>query len=99
MTTTTDLPLDMTPAQEMRYTQALWYAWGRADGGTDLVGDAFTFAAEYLARYRAFENGRTVSMPSMMTAFDAWQEGRPLALAPVWTVDFTSVTPSNQEPS
>jgi hypothetical protein len=67
-----------TVEQDLRYSQALWYAWGRGDGGEPLNGTAFDFASQYARRYARFERGRTVSMPSMMDCFANWQSGRPL---------------------
>jgi len=67
-----------TVAQDLRYSQALWYAWGRGDGGEALNGTAFDFASQYSRRYARFERGRTVFMPSMMGAFEDWQAGRPI---------------------
>lgn len=64
-----------SPHEELRYSQALWYAWGRGDGGDDLIGSAFDFARLYLDRLRVFEEGRTMHMPSMMDAFERWNEG------------------------
>lgn len=56
-----------------RREAARWYAWGRQDGGQQLIGDAEDFAhlhAEQARRYRAEETG---SLVSVRTAFEDWQ--------------------------
>lgn len=61
-----------------RYGHALWYAWGRKDGGDMFTGDAFDFARDYATRYRAFRWEREFYMPSMQEAFALWVSGKPI---------------------
>lgn len=73
----------MTTADELSYSQALWYAWGRADGGTELTGPpqfdggdrAFGFAAAWQKVATDYDSTRRGSKPSIRAAFTAWQAG------------------------
>lgn len=63
---------------ELRKSQALWYAWGHEDSGTKLAGDAWDFAQQYRERYRAYNAERIGFMESMRSAFEKWQRGERL---------------------
>jgi hypothetical protein len=65
-------------ARDLRWSQALWYAWGWQDAGQPLPDDAFAFAEAYTARYQEYGDGRTGMMPSMQEAFANWIFGRPM---------------------
>jgi hypothetical protein len=60
--------------EEMRYSQALWYAWGRQDAGQShpLGDDAFRFAELRLAHYRAHRDEQTHVLHSMQDDFATW---------------------------
>lgn len=62
----------------IRFTQALWYAWGRMDQGATLPGDAFHFARDYATLYRMFDGERMCAMPSMQRAYENWCAGKVL---------------------
>ncbi len=62
----------------IRFTQALWYAWGAADHGVKLPGDAFAFARDYATVYRMFAGDRMIAMASIQRAFANWLAGQPI---------------------
>jgi hypothetical protein len=75
--------IDLTtarPEQTLRWSQALWYAWGWQDAGQTLPegSGAFAFADAYERRSRDYIEGRTGMMPSMQEAFADWIFGRAL---------------------
>lgn len=60
---------------ELRYTQSLWYAWGRIDSGAHpgmSVDDGFTFAAEQKEVRADFDAENTHMMPSIINAWDTY---------------------------
>lgn len=59
----------------LRFTQALWYAWGAADFGAELPSDAMNFARDYATVGRSFDDERQSWMPSMQSAFRNWLNG------------------------
>jgi hypothetical protein len=64
---------------DLRWSQALWYAWGWLDAGQPLPeSGAFGFANAYHLRHHQFEAGETGMMPSMQDAFADWVFGRPM---------------------
>jgi hypothetical protein len=66
-------------AHDLRWSQALWYAWGWQDAGQPLPeAGAFDFAHAYHLRWHEYESGRTGMMPSMQDAFADWIFGRPM---------------------
>jgi hypothetical protein len=70
---------DWETLAKARYSQALWYAWGREDAGNTLTGGppnivkAFAFADAYVAAYQAFINEERYYMRSMRGCFELWQ--------------------------
>jgi hypothetical protein len=65
----------MFDTYQVRMTQALWYAWGHADAGVKLAGDAFAFAEAYAKLYAEYDARQSFMMPSMQDAFAIWQAG------------------------
>jgi hypothetical protein len=56
------------------YDKALWYAWGREDGGEKLRREANSFASQYARRYSSYRDEKVSWVPSMRAAFASWNE-------------------------
>lgn len=73
----------MTTRDLITRSQALWYAWGRADQGAELTGSpdedggdpAFGFAEAWADVAAEYDAGSRGAKPSVQAAFAAWQEG------------------------
>lgn len=73
----------MTTRNLITHSQALWYAWGRADEGAKLTGSpdadggdpAFGFAKAWADVAAEYDDGARGAKPSVQAAFAAWQEG------------------------
>jgi hypothetical protein len=74
--------LNVTTRDLITHSQALWYAWGRADQGAKLTGSpaedggdpAFGFAVAWADVAGEYDDGSRGSLPSVQAAFAAWQE-------------------------
>jgi hypothetical protein len=71
-----------TIEEQIAHAQAAAYVWGRQDAGQNArdTGDSLAFAAAFEERRRAFDQGRSVFMPSLQSAFREWRETGEIAL-------------------
>lgn len=76
--------LSASPHRVAESVKALWYAWGRADGGCRLTGrpdtvggdPAFGFAQAWSRAAEDYRAEKRGWLPSIRDAFTAWQQRR-----------------------